>query len=567
MSTALIFWDVDTQVDFIMKHGKLAVPGAEEIIPRLRELTAWAHRSAIPIVATADDHDVGHAEISDHPDWRTTFPPHCMRGTAGQKKIDATTLRDPLILQPVPLERDEVVAAVRAHRGDFLLNKPGTDVFRWNPNAATVLDTLAPDRVVVYGVATDFCTRAAVTGLARHRPQMEMVIVVDAIRGIDATASEALIARVARRRIPVAADHRTDAMSVSGRFWIPGPVEVDPDVSRAMLQPMIAHRGDAARALVSRLQPGLRAIFGTERTVMLATASATAMMEAGIRSGVADHVLCIVSGTFGERFAATAERCGKQVTRLHVHRGDVLEPALLDRMLDGPPVDAVTMVHSETSTGALAPVADIIGRFRASGDIITIVDVVSSAAGIPVETDRWQADFIFTGSQKAIGIPPGLAFAVASERFIERARSLDDRGFYLDVVDLLRAAEESRFPQTPALPVVYALEAQLRRIEAEGLPARFARHHQMRERIEAWVSSHGRCDMLAAPGRRSDTVTALALRPDLAATSVVAALARDGWQVAAGLEGDEDRLIRIGHMGEGTPAQLDLLLSAIEPLL
>lgn len=192
MST--ICWDVDTQIDFIMASGKLSVPGAEAIIPNLECLTDWAHRSNIRIVATADDHDVGHAEITDHPDWRTTFPPHCMRGTPGQRKIAATTLRDPLRFEPVPLDAAEVAAAVLAHAGDILLNKPGTDVFRWNPNAAIVLATLAPDRVIVYGVATDFCTRAAVTGLARLQPEAKLVIVVDAIRGIDDAVSRALVA-------------------------------------------------------------------------------------------------------------------------------------------------------------------------------------------------------------------------------------------------------------------------------------------------------------------------------------------------------------------------------------
>jgi nicotinamidase/pyrazinamidase len=188
-----ICWDVDTQVDFIMASGKLAVPGAEAIIPNLQRLTDWAHRAEVRIVATMDDHDIGHAEITDHPDWKTTFPPHCMRGTPGQRKIAATALRDPLVFQPVPLDPAEVSAAVRAHAGDILLNKPGTDVFRWNPNAATVLDALDPDRIIVYGVATDFCTRAAVTGLARLRPKAELVIVCDAIRGIDDAVSRALV--------------------------------------------------------------------------------------------------------------------------------------------------------------------------------------------------------------------------------------------------------------------------------------------------------------------------------------------------------------------------------------
>lgn len=188
-----VCWDVDTQVDFISASGTLAVPGAEAIVENLQRLTDWAHRSQLRIVATADDHDIGHAEISDHPDWKTTFPPHCMRGTPGQRKIDATALRDPLVIQPVPLDANALVRAVRAHRGDILLNKPGVDVFRWNPNAATVLAALAPDRVIVYGVATEICTRAAVEGIARIRPQAGLVVVRDAIRGIDDTASRALV--------------------------------------------------------------------------------------------------------------------------------------------------------------------------------------------------------------------------------------------------------------------------------------------------------------------------------------------------------------------------------------
>ncbi|MGH7592773.1 MAG: pyridoxal-phosphate-dependent aminotransferase family protein [Gemmatimonadales bacterium] len=356
-------------------------------------------------------------------------------------------------------------------------------------------------------------------------------------------------------------------MTLSGRFFVPGPVEIDPEVADAMRRPMIGHRGPEARDLVARLQPGLRALFGTTRPVMLATGSATAMIEAAVRSGVRDQVLCIVGGTFGERFADIAERCGKNVVRLHVERGAVLEPGLLEQMLDGPPVDAVTMVHSETSTGALAPVEQLIARFRQLDDVITIVDCVSSVGGMPVETDRWGADFLLTGSQKAIGAPPGLAFGVASDRFVERATTIDDRGFYLDVLDLLRAAEESRFPQTPALPVVYALAAQLVRIEREGLPARFNRHRQMRTRVESWVAGHGRCGIMAPPGRRSDTVTALTLGTNRSAITVAHALATAGWQVTTGIEGDEDRLIRIGHMGDVTLEHLDSLLSVIEPML
>ncbi|HEX3926577.1 MAG TPA: aminotransferase class V-fold PLP-dependent enzyme [Gemmatimonadales bacterium] len=356
-------------------------------------------------------------------------------------------------------------------------------------------------------------------------------------------------------------------MTLSGRYWIPGPVEVDPAVAEAMLRPMMGHRGAEAHELVTRLQPGLQAIFGTTRPVMLVTGSATAMIEAAIRSGVRERALCVVSGLFGERMAKIVEQCGKEAIRLHVPTGAVLEPELLDELGSGPEVDAVTLVHSETSTGALAPIEALLARFRRMEDVITIVDGVSSVGGMAIETDRWGADCYLTGSQKALGLPPGLAFGVASERLLDRARDADAPGFYLDIAALHQSAVEGAFPQTPALPIVYALDAQLTRIAAEGLPARFARHRAMRERVEAWVASHGRCGIYAPAGRRADTVTALTLAPERSALVIARDLAARGWQVATGIEADYDRVLRIGHMGDLVPEQLDPLFAILEPLL
>lgn len=356
-------------------------------------------------------------------------------------------------------------------------------------------------------------------------------------------------------------------MSLTGRYFIPGPVEVSPAVMEAMMRPMCAHRGPEGEALVALVQPGLQALFGTQRPVLLATGSATALMEAAVRSGVRDTLLAVVGGTFGERFASIAERCGKEVIRLHVPRGAVLEPELLAAMLNGAPFDAVSLVHCETSTGALAPIEQLLPLLRRLDDVVTLVDVVTTVAGTPVHTDAWRPDFIFTGSQKAIGIPPGLSFAVASDRFLQRAAELDDRGFYLDVVALHDAARHSRFPNTPALPVMYALATQLDRIAGEGLDVRWARHRAMRERVESWVAGHELCTLSAPSGRRADTVSALRLRPGRSARTIAAELATLGWQVAIGLEEDEDTMIRIGHMGDLLPEQLDPLFDVLQPRL
>ena len=189
----LIFWDVDTQYDFMRADGLLYVPDAESIIPNLGRLTAHAHDCGIRIVASADDHVPGHRELSDAPDWTTTFPPHCMRGTPGQARIPETALRDPLVIEPVPMDRQVLTARVRAHPGDVLLRKHWFDVFT-NPNTEVVCEALAPERVVLYGVATDVCDRYAIEGLLARRPEMPIFAVTDAMRPIHPDAAARLFA-------------------------------------------------------------------------------------------------------------------------------------------------------------------------------------------------------------------------------------------------------------------------------------------------------------------------------------------------------------------------------------
>ncbi|MGH7645918.1 MAG: cysteine hydrolase family protein [Gemmatimonadales bacterium] len=188
----VIFWDVDTQYDFMRADGKLYVPDAEHIIPNLRKLTDYAHANGFRVVASADDHVREHPEITATPDWQTTFPPHCMRGTPGQTKIPETTLKDPLVIDPVPTEPAALAARVRSHKGDVLLHKHHFDVFT-NPNAVTVLQALDPDDVVLYGVATDVCDQAAIEGLLERRPRTRLFAVTDAMKPIDKDVGEQLL--------------------------------------------------------------------------------------------------------------------------------------------------------------------------------------------------------------------------------------------------------------------------------------------------------------------------------------------------------------------------------------
>ena len=188
----LIFWDVDTQVDFMTSTGKLYVPGAEEIVPVLERLTDFAHRRGIRIVASADDHVPGHKELSTSPDFRETFPAHCMRGTPGQRKIPETSLRDPLVIEPEPTDAERLAETVRQHSGDILFLKHWFDVFT-NANVDTVLRVVDPEVIVLYGVALDVCDKYAIEGLLRHRPQTRLYFVTDAAKAIHAHVAEHLL--------------------------------------------------------------------------------------------------------------------------------------------------------------------------------------------------------------------------------------------------------------------------------------------------------------------------------------------------------------------------------------
>jgi nicotinamidase/pyrazinamidase len=187
----VIFWDVDTQHDFMDPEGKLYVPGAEKIKPNLKRLTDFAHERQFHIVASADDHVPGHRELSEQPDFEETFPEHCMRGTPGAEKIDDTKLYAPLIVEPEPIPHQELARKLWSHGGDVLLRKHWFDVFT-NPNTDTLLQVWDPTEIVVYGVALDVCDRYAIEGfLERGIPRIHLV--VDATRAIHPEKEDKLL--------------------------------------------------------------------------------------------------------------------------------------------------------------------------------------------------------------------------------------------------------------------------------------------------------------------------------------------------------------------------------------
>lgn len=356
-----------------------------------------------------------------------------------------------------------------------------------------------------------------------------------------------------------------------GRFFLPGPTEVRPRILDAMRQPMIGHRGKSMEELIARIEPGLQYVFRTTRPVYIASSSATGLMEGAIRNGARARVLSLVNGAFSERFFQIARACGVEAEALTVPLGQAHTPEMLADALKRGQFDAVTVVHSETSTGALNPIADLARVAHETGDVALLVDSVTGIAGTPVETDAWQLDFVLTGSQKALALPPGLAFGVASESMLERAASKRDRGVYFDLIEFDKSIRKNQTPNTPALSLFYALAAQLDDIRQETIEARWERHAAMARRTWEWVDEMRGAGLpisvLSPAGARAPTVTCIALPPTHNGPAVNAAMKERGFTISAGYGSLKDTSIRIGHMGDHTVAELEVLLDALREVL
>ena len=357
---------------------------------------------------------------------------------------------------------------------------------------------------------------------------------------------------------------RPAAPPAFGRFFLPGPTDVHPDVLAALSRPMIGHRSSAMEQMLKGMAPRLAALARTARPVLVGTTSATGFMEMAVRNGVRRRALSLVNGAFSERFANLVTAAGKECIRLDVPLGGTVEPDMLRDALRRTPVDAVTLAHSETSTGVLQDVGALAQVVREFDDVLFLVDAVTSMSGSPVETDAWGLDFVFTGSQKALALPPGLALGVASPRMLERAKTLPARGLYFDLPSFEAATAKFQPTNTPAISLFYALEVQLERVEQEGgIEGRWRRHDAMRRTVEHWAQARG-IEFLPREGRRSWTVSCLRLPAGKSAKDVVSALKKDGWTIGSGYGALKDATIRIGHMGDHSVAALDELLPLIE---
>jgi aspartate aminotransferase-like enzyme len=350
-----------------------------------------------------------------------------------------------------------------------------------------------------------------------------------------------------------------------GTFFLPGPTDVRPEILAAMMRPMIGHRGAAFEEMYARIQTGLRHVFRTQRPVYVSSSSATGLMEASIRCAPPGPILSLVNGAFSERYARIATACARETDVIEVPLGQTFRPGEIEARLAEKRYAALTVVHSQTSTGVLTDVravSDLAHRYGVS----CLVDSVSGIAGIPLEFDGWGMDFVLTGSQKALALPPGLAFAAASSEYVERAKATPDRGTYFDIAEFEKFAAKHQTPNTPAISLLYALEVQLESIVTESIERRWARHDAMRAETESWVASRAKrlnveLSMFAPAGARSQTVSTIMLPRGVTASAAVKAVAARGYTIGGGYGKVGERAIRIGHMGDHT---LDTLRGCLD---
>ncbi|OPJ58389.1 pyridoxal-phosphate-dependent aminotransferase family protein [Clostridium oryzae] len=351
------------------------------------------------------------------------------------------------------------------------------------------------------------------------------------------------------------------------KLFIPGPVEVLPEVLEKMATPMIGHRSKDASALQRGISDKLRKVFYTESEILLSTTSGSGLMEGAIRSCTAKRAAVFSIGAFGKRWYEMAVNNNVPADLFEVEFGQATSAKQVDEVLSTGKYDLITITHNETSTGVMNPVEDISKVLKKYPEVVWCVDAVSSAAGSKIEVDKLGIDICITSSQKCLGLPPGLAVCTFSQKAVERAKQVPARGYYLDLLSLYNYIQKKdyQYPSTPSLSHMFALDYQLDRILEEGIENRFARHIAMAEEVRAWAKKY--FDLYSDEEHLSNTVTTVANTRNIDVSDLNKKLGERGFQISNGYGKLKDKTFRIAHMADCQIEDIRELLKNIEEIL
>jgi aspartate aminotransferase-like enzyme len=350
------------------------------------------------------------------------------------------------------------------------------------------------------------------------------------------------------------------------KLFIPGPVEVHPDILAAMATPMIGHRMKEYAELHGRVTKGLKKVLFTEDRVFLATSSAFGVMEGAVRNLVGKRCANFCNGAFSDKWHDVTLRCGKEADAIRFDWGRPVTPEAVEQTLATGKYDSMTMIHNETSTGVMSPLAEIAQVMGKFPDVMFIVDTVSSMSALKVPVDELGIDSCIFGVQKAFALPPGLAVFTASEKALQRAAGMAGRGYYFDYLEFAANDAKDNTPSTPCISLIYAMDRQLERIFAEGLEARWARHADLAEYVRGWVTKRG-FELFPEAAYCSQTLTCSRNSRGIDLASLKKKLAEAGFAFDDGYGKIKGQTFRIAHMGDMTRADLDELLSAITTIM
>jgi aspartate aminotransferase-like enzyme len=352
------------------------------------------------------------------------------------------------------------------------------------------------------------------------------------------------------------------------KLHIPGPVEVSEKTFKALCSPMIGHRGQGFKDLYAKIQPQLQTLLATRQLVYLSTSSAWGVMEGAIRNLVARKVLNCMCGAFSDKWLDVSQRCGKQAEGLQVAWGSPIRAEAIDKKLATGQFDALTVIHNETSTGTMSPLAEIAALKNKYPDVMFIVDAVSSLSALPIPFDELGIDVLLAGTQKAFAMPPGLSVFTCSPAALARAATIKDRGYYFDFVEFEKNAKDNMTPSTPAIPHIYALASKLDDFFAEGLEARYSRHRKTNQLTRDWAAGHG-FTLFPEQGFESLTLCCVnnGAKPGGRTVDVakLQKLVKDqGFLIDGGYGKIKGTTFRLSNMGDETEATMQPLYAALD---
>jgi len=356
---------------------------------------------------------------------------------------------------------------------------------------------------------------------------------------------------------------------------IPGPTPLPPDVLAAVGQQMINHRGPEFEQLFGEVSRWLKIFYETENDVYILTASGTGGMEAALVNTLSpgDRVLAVTIGAFGDRWAEIAEAHAAQVTRLSFPLGQAADPAAVSGAVAqaaerGEPYAAVLLTQNETSSGVTNDMEALCAAIRAAADPtpLTLVDGISGLAAIRLRADAWQCDVVVGGSQKAWMAPPGLSMVSFGPRAWQAYERAKMPRYYLDLGEARKYAKRNQTPATPNVAALYGLHASLQKMTAEGLEAIVARHQRIGDYCRAGIQALG-LGLFADPAHYSNTVTAVSLPAGVSASKLLEELRLRFGIICASSKAPGLDVIRIGHMGYVSEADLDDVLAALRQIL